>query len=82
MAFIGFCCGRCGVTYDPGEVRYTCPRDGAEGTLNVLHDYDWLRAALDPEQLRAHPARSIWRYATLLPLRPETLARGEGAGPL
>jgi hypothetical protein len=48
----------------------------------VLHDYDWLRAALDLEQLRAHPARSIWRYATLLPLRPETLARGEGAGPL
>jgi threonine synthase len=82
MAFIGFRCGRCGATYDPGEVRYVCPRDGAEGTLDVLYDYDRLRVALDPERLRAHPARSIWRYAPLLPLRPETLTRGEGAGPL
>lgn len=82
MEAIGFRCGRCGATYALSEVRYVCPRDGPEGTLDVLYDYDRLRRALDPARLREHPDRSIWRYASLLPLKPETLRRVEGAGAL
>lgn len=82
MFATGFRCGRCGATYDLGEVRYVCPRDGPEGTLDVLYDYDRLRASVSPGQLWEHPSRSIWRYAPLLPLRPETLNRVEGAGAL
>ncbi|WP_376789900.1 threonine synthase [Thermoflexus sp.] len=82
MFAIGFRCGRCGATYDLGEVRYVCPRDGAEGTLDVLYDYDRLRATVSPRQLWEQPPRSIWRYAPLLPLRPDTLQRVEGAGVL
>ncbi len=82
MFAIGFRCGRCGATYELSEVRYVCPRDGAEGTLDVLYDYERLRAALSPARLREHPAPSIWRYAPLLPLRPETLRRVDGSGVL
>ncbi len=82
MAAIGFRCGRCGATYALDEVRYVCPRDGLEGTLDVVYDYEHLRATLDPRQLRAHPARSIWRYAPLLPLHPDTLRWVERAGVL
>lgn len=82
MFATGFRCGRCGATYELDEVRYVCPRDGAEGTLDVLYDYERIRATLSPDRLRAHPSRSIWRYAPLLPLRPETLKRVEGAGTL
>lgn len=82
MFATGFRCGRCGATYELDEVRYVCPRDGAEGTLDVLYDYERIRATLSPDRLRDHPSRSIWRYAPLLPLRPETLKRVEGAGTL
>ncbi|MCX7691626.1 threonine synthase [Thermoflexus sp.] len=82
MFAIGFRCGRCGATYDLDEVRYVCPRDGPEGTLDVLYDYERLRATTSPARLEEHPSRSIWRYAPLLPLRPETLRWVEGAGVL
>jgi len=82
MFVVGFRCGRCGATYDREEVRYVCPRDGAEGTLDTLYDYARMRAAVSPAQLRAHPARSIWRYGPLLPLHPETMRRVEAAGVL
>lgn len=82
MFAIGFRCGRCGATYELDEVRYVCPRDGAEGTLDVLYDYERMRASLSPARLQEHPARSIWRYAPLLPLGPQALQRVEGAGPL
>ncbi|MCC6803256.1 MAG: threonine synthase [Anaerolineae bacterium] len=61
-------CSVCGREYSPDEVDYTCPVDGQVGTLDVLYDYDHLRAALDRDAPRAEP--SMWRYRDLLPLAP------------
>lgn len=80
MFAIGFRCGRCGAAYGLEEVRYVCPRDGAEGTLDVVYDEAALRRALTPEDLRRRPDRSMWRYGPLLPVRPETLDRLGDAG--
>lgn len=60
-------CSICGAEYAPGAVTYTCPVCGEVGTLDVLYDYDALKARLDREALAGGPA-SMWRYRALLPL--------------
>ncbi len=59
-------CSVCGRVYDPDEVQYTCPVDGQVGTLDVLYDYDALKAQIDRDAPRTEP--SMWRYRDLLPL--------------
>ncbi len=61
-------CSICGREYAPDEVQYTCPVDGQIGTLDVLYDYDALKAQLDRDHLPAE--FSMWRYRELLPLSP------------
>src|SRR5689334_21058551 len=61
-------CSRCGATYAPDAVRYTCPRCGETAFLDMLPDYAAIAAAWGREQLAADSRRSIWRYGPLLPL--------------
>jgi threonine synthase len=62
-------CSRCGATYAPDAVRYTCPRCGETAFLDMLPDYQALAYAWDMLDLAASRQRSIWRYLPLLPLR-------------
>jgi threonine synthase len=61
-------CSVCGRTYAPNEVTYTCPVCGPVGTLDVLFDYDRLKATLDRDFISASYEPSMWRYRELMPL--------------
>jgi len=63
-------CSVCEREYGPNEVQYTCPVCGDVGTLDVLYDYEHLRATLERDTPRSE--RSMWRYRDLLPLKPES----------
>lgn len=69
---IGLKCMLCGAEYSPDEVLYVCPKHGDEGILDVLYDYHLIRRRLTRESLAANDERSIWRYKSLLPVRPES----------
>ncbi len=60
-------CSRCGRTYAPEEVTYTCPRD--DGNLDILLDYPSLGRMLSPSfpELMGN-VPSLWRYLPLLPV--------------
>ena len=64
-------CPICGRNYNANEVQYTCPACGDVGTLEVLYDYDALKAQLDREALRNNPIQSMWRYKALLPIEAD-----------
>ncbi|MEO8606664.1 MAG: threonine synthase [Chloroflexota bacterium] len=64
-------CPVCGRSYAPDEVQYTCPICGEVGTLEVLYDYDALKAQLDRDGLRTNE-QSMWRYKNLLPIGTES----------
>lgn len=66
-------CPLCGQTYALDEVEYTCPACGQVGTLDVLLDYDTLRAQVDRDRLAAGREQSMWRYRDLLPLPPDAI---------
>ena len=59
-------CSVCAREYAPDAVQYTCPVCGAVGTLDVLYDYELLKAELDRGAPRA--VGSMWRYRDLLPV--------------
>lgn len=66
MRFVtGLRCVICGDEYAPGEVDYICPKHGDDGNLDVLYDYDALRASFD---LSSETRHDMWRYRALLPL--------------
>jgi len=71
--FIGYSCSICGHSYGPGEITYTCPKDG--GNLDVLLDYDAIRKKFQPGDLISRSNPSIWRY---LPLLPVSAPAGDG----
>ena len=61
------CAVCCGVIACCSEFRYTCPKCGPAGTLEVLYDYDrlaesWLR-------VQASGERGLRRYASWLPIQ-------------
>ena len=64
--FIGYRCSLCNAEYLPGQVTYTCPKDG--GNLDVVLDYDTLRQKFQPEDLTCRCEDSLWRYLPLLPV--------------
>lgn len=64
-------CPVCGGSFQPTEVQYTCPVCGPVGTLEVLYDYDALKAQLDRDALRNQHEMSMWRYKALLPIEPD-----------
>jgi threonine synthase len=64
--FIGYQCSLCGQEYAPGQVQYTCPKDG--GNLDVVLDYANIKRYCSPEQFSASQEGSLWRYLPLLPV--------------
>lgn len=64
--FVGYRCSLCNTEYLPGQVTYTCPKDG--GNLDVVLDYDAIRQKYQPEDLMYRPEDSLWRYLPLLPV--------------
>jgi threonine synthase len=62
----GLRCRECGREF-PTEPIYTC--DWCFGPLEVVYDYDAIRAHVSREQIASGPA-SLWRYADLLPADP------------
>ena len=47
---------------------YTCPEHGEVATLDILYDYESLRAGLDRDKIAASRWPNHWRYKDLLPL--------------
>ena len=72
-SFAGYRCSICGSTYPPEDIFYTCPKDG--GNLDVVLDYETIRADCHPEKCFGVEENSIWRYAPLLPVKYPEAAR-------
>jgi threonine synthase len=70
--FVGYRCSLCQTEYAPGEVTYTCPKDG--GNLDVVLDYDAIKSKYQPEDILSRTDPSLWRYRPLLPV---TMPDGE-----
>ena len=64
--FVGYRCSLCNTEYLPGQVTYTCPKDG--GNLDVVLDYDSIRSKYQPEDITSRTDYSLWRYLPLLPV--------------
>jgi threonine synthase len=64
--FSHYTCSLCGAEYGPEEVTYTCPKDG--GNLDVILDYEAIKARFSPEKFMDLPEASLWRYLNLLPV--------------
>lgn len=64
--FSHFTCSLCGTEYGPEDVTYTCPKDG--GNLNVILNYDQIKAKFSPDKFMDLPEASLWRYLNLLPV--------------
>ena len=58
--FVGYRCSLCGTEYLPGQVTYTCPKDG--GNLDIVLDYDAIRKKYQPEDILSRKDASLWRY--------------------
>ena len=71
--FTGYRCSLCKTEYQPGQVTYTCPRDG--GNLDVVLDYKSINSKFHPEDILCRTDYSLWRYAPLLPV-PEVAGGG------
>jgi threonine synthase len=72
-------CTRCGETYDPDQLRYTCANHpGVEGILEVTYDYDVIQERFD-EPLDGR-IETQWKYRAFLPVaddaEPVTLQEG------
>ncbi|HXU40111.1 MAG TPA: threonine synthase [Blastocatellia bacterium] len=59
-------CVECGRGHRPGEAEYVCLNCG--GNLEVLYDYDRVRAKLSKESLANDRSLTMWRYRPLLPI--------------
>jgi len=64
--FTGYRCSLCGTEYLPGQVTYTCPKDG--GNLDIELDYDSIKKKYQPEDITSRRDFSLWRYEPLLPV--------------
>ncbi len=65
--FLGYRCSLCQTEYAPGEVTYTCPKDG--GNLDVILDYGGIRQKFEASDITTRSDNSIWRYLPLLPVQ-------------
>jgi threonine synthase len=75
----GLRCRECARPY-PAEALHVC--DYCFGPLEVVYDYDALRAHVTRDQIAAGP-QTIWRYAPLLPVvDPAPIDLGTGCTPL
>jgi threonine synthase len=60
-----------GKSFAPGTVEYFNPEVGQVATLDILYDYETLRASLDRDALKPNRETTIWRYRDLLPIAPD-----------
>ena len=75
----GLRCRECGRPY-PAEALHVC--EWCFGPLEVVYDYDAIKAAISRESIAAGPL-SIWRYSDLLPAAAEGAVNlGAGFTPL
>ncbi len=65
--FVGYRCSLCNTEYTPGEVTYTCPRDG--GNLDVILDYAAIQQKYQVNDIIFRTDYSLWRYLPLLPVK-------------
>ncbi len=61
-------CLLCGAEYSPEEVKYTCPKCGDEGILEIIYDYEEIKKHFTKESLTDSRDYSMWRYLPLLPV--------------
>lgn len=70
-------CLVCGRSFEPGEVDYVCPDHGDDGVLDVIYDYESMKAVADRNAITSS---SMWDYMALLPVpadvRPPPLRVG------
>lgn len=71
---LGLKCLVCEAEYNADQGLYVCPRHGDDGILDVQYDYAKIGERISPWSLNRERTRSIWRYAPLLPIMPQTLA--------
>jgi len=64
--FSHYTCSICGAAYEPGEVTYTCPKDG--GNLNIVLDEAAIKEHFTQDSFTDLPEASLWRYLNLLPV--------------
>lgn len=64
--FNGYRCSLCGTEYLPGQVTYTCPKDG--GNLDVVPEYEFIKKKYHPEDITSRTEPSLWKYLPLLPV--------------
>jgi threonine synthase len=64
--WLGYRCSLCGTEYAPGELTYTCPKDG--GNVEVVLDITAIAASVRPSDLWYSSNPSLWRYLPLLPI--------------
>jgi len=75
----GLRCRECGHVYETAAI-YTC--EWCFGPLEVVYDYDAIRAAISREKIAQGP-ETIWRYSDLLPVDGDTAVDlGAGYTPL
>ena len=61
-------CLVCGRTFEPKEVDYVCPDHGDDGVLDVVYDYEVIRAGTQRDSIGL---TSMWDYRALLPITPD-----------
>ena len=75
----GLRCKECGHPY-PAAARHVCD-EVCFGPLEVVYDYDAIRARTSRASIEAGPA-SIWRYRDFLPIEGDPIDVGTGFTPL
>lgn len=69
---VGFKCTICGAEYGLDEISYVCPKHGDDGIVDVIYDYDAVRANIKREDLAENRDTTIWRYKPLLAVEPDS----------
>lgn len=65
-------CINCGKTYPAAPGVYTCSDCGAEGILDVVYDYDYIKSQVSKEKFKENRDYTIWRYSDYLPIQPDS----------
>lgn len=68
---LGFKCVECAREHRISETEYVCVSCG--GNLDVLYDYEQVRARMRKAQLAAGPDLTMWRYRALLPIEDSSI---------
>jgi threonine synthase len=64
-------CVKCGREYREGEILCTCEDCGIDGILDVVLDYDAIRAEMTHTYFKANNNYSLWRYLPAIPIDNE-----------